>query len=513
MVPTPRPAVCATPCAVTARSPGILRSEDKCVSTEVTGMARRPGSGGSTGHRGGSSGVTVRQSRNSANDQAGQRSSGRHSVRDEHPRLSRRGRWFVAAGALAVLTALAASTPGSRGLVAVGHVDDARLPRSLTSTLALPALSSGAPAGAVTRAGTPEQVAAPEPATSTVITGLAANGIPNVALNAYRVAAARMGTAMPSCGIDWSLLAGIGRVESNHGRFAGAVLNPDGTSMPEIRGPALNGVQFAYIRDTDNGVWDGDAAYDRAVGPMQFIPTTWRAYAIDADGTGSPDPFNINDAALAAAHYLCVAGGDLRTPAGQRRAVLAYNHSDSYVAEVLALARAYAAGIPVADIPILGDTTGPVPPPTGFFGAPAAPGPGIGAKAPPPASGDPVGVSQPAGAPAPSGDGSSQPAVSGGQPAATAGSGGPGSPAASEPATSVGSGGVPAEPAPAPARGPAPGAPAPVPAPIPVPGLPTNPLPGPPASPSPRLPVPAPTVPPLVPGVSCGGLLQPVCPR
>src|SRR3954453_22770330 len=292
MIPTPRPAVCATPCAVTARSPGILRSEDKCMSTEVTGMARRPGSGGSTGHRGGSSGVTVRQSRNSANDQAGQRSGGRHSVRDEHPRLSRRGRWFVAAGGLVVGIALAAATPGSRGLVAVGHVDDARLPRSLTSTLALPVLSSGAPAGAVTLADTPEQVAAPEPATSTVITGLAANGIPNVALNAYRVAAARMNAAMPACGIDWSLLAGIGRVESNHGRFAGAVLNSDGTSTPKIVGPALDGVQFAFIADTDHGRWDGDGTHDRAVGPMQFIPSTWRSYAIDADGNGTTDPLD-----------------------------------------------------------------------------------------------------------------------------------------------------------------------------------------------------------------------------
>src|SRR3954451_22850498 len=441
-------------------------------------------------------------------------SRGGHAARTQPgiaSRFRRRRRWPIMA-AVAALGVLVVPPPAPHQRTVVAEVsDDAAIPAGLASSSTISFLSSGAPTGAIRLATAPTQLGAQQPIAPTVITGLAANGIPNVALNAYRVAAARMGTAMPSCGIDWSLLAGIGRVESNHGRFAGAVLNPDGTSTPEIRGPALNGVQFAYIRDTDNGVWDGDAAYDRAVGPMQFIPTTWRAYAIDADGTGSPDPFNINDAALAAAHYLCVAGGDLRTPAGQRRAVLAYNHSDSYVAEVLALARAYAAGIPVADIPILGDTTGPVPPPTGFFGAPAAPGPAIGAKDMTPASGDTVGVSQPAGTPAPSGDASPRPAVSGGQPAGIAGSAGPGSPPASEPATSAGSGGVPAEPAPA--RGPAPGAPAPVPASVPAPRLPTNPLPSPPASPSPRLPVPAPTVPPLVPGVSCGGLLQPVCPR
>lgn len=73
------------------------------------------------------------------------------------------------------------------------------------------------------------------------------------------------------------------------------------------------------------------------------------------------------------------AGGDLRTDAGQRRAVFAYNHSDSYVNQVLALARAYASGIPVADLPLSGNTTGAVPAPD-WSGIPAAPGPAIGLR-------------------------------------------------------------------------------------------------------------------------------------
>jgi len=191
----------------------------------------------------------------------------------------------------------------------------------------------------------PRHVAKKAPATKTVITGLAANGIPNVALNAYRVAAARMAHVQPGCGIDWALLAGIGREESDHGRFAGATLNADGTSTPRIIGIPLNGNGTERIGDSDGGAIDGDPIFDRAAGPMQFIPSTWAAYGTDANGDGKADIFNVNDAALSAARYLCAAGGNLRTHAGQVAAVLAYNHSDEYLAQVLALADAYRRGV------------------------------------------------------------------------------------------------------------------------------------------------------------------------
>jgi hypothetical protein len=182
-----------------------------------------------------------------------------------------------------------------------------------------------------------------------------------VALNAYRVAAARVDHDVPGCGIDWALLAGIGREESDHGQFAGAVLHVDGVSTPRIIGIPLNGSGTALIRDTDGGRLDGDTVYDRAVGPMQFIPSTWALYGVDANGDGVADVFNINDAALAAARYLCDAGGDLRTHAGQVAAILSYNQSDQYLAQVLALADAYRRGIPVTGIPV-GNTTGALPP-------------------------------------------------------------------------------------------------------------------------------------------------------
>jgi Transglycosylase SLT domain len=219
----------------------------------------------------------------------------------------------------------------------------------------------------------PQHAKHPAPSDPSAISGLEANGIPTVALNAYRVAAARLASADPGCGIDWALLAGIGRVESDHGRFGGAVLHANGISTPRIIGIALDGHGTALIWDTDHGVLDGDTVYDHAVGPMQFIPSTWRAYGTDADGDGVANVFDVNDAALTAARYLCAAGGDLRTHDGQVRAVLAYNASDQYLAEVLALADAYRRGIPISGVPI-GATTGPLPPVSPGAVPPANPG-------------------------------------------------------------------------------------------------------------------------------------------
>ena len=61
---------------------------------------------------------------------------------------------------------------------------------------------------------------------------------------------------------------------------------------------------------------------------MQFIPSTWRRYAVDANGDGVQDPNNVYDAAAGAAHYLCNAAGHLEDDASLTRAYLAYNHSD-----------------------------------------------------------------------------------------------------------------------------------------------------------------------------------------
>lgn len=231
----------------------------------------------------------------------------------------------------------------------------------------------------------PVHAATPAPTGRAAIGSLAANGIPNIALNAYRVAAARVDHAEPGCGLGWPLLAGIGRVESDHGRYGGAEFDAAGTTTPKIIGPALDGVHYDYIPAPSNGLTlDGDATYAHALGPMQFIPQTWAAYGADANGDGVADVFNIDDAALGAARYLCAAGGDLRTAAGKRAAVLAYNHSDQYVGQVLALARAYRRGIPVTGIPVVGNTTGPLPPARTRDLPPANPGDPTAARSPAP---------------------------------------------------------------------------------------------------------------------------------
>lgn len=169
----------------------------------------------------------------------------------------------------------------------------------------------------------------------------AATGIPARALSAYGAAQLVVDREDPRCGIGWNTIAAIGSIESNHGRHAGAVLGSDGYSTPAIRGPVLNGNGVAAIRDTDRGVWDGDTTWDRAVGPMQFIPSTWRQWGTDASGDGVADPNQIDDAALATARYLC-SSGSMTTSGGWRQAIFAYNHLDAYVNDVAAAANEYA---------------------------------------------------------------------------------------------------------------------------------------------------------------------------
>jgi hypothetical protein len=156
---------------------------------------------------------------------------------------------------------------------------------------------------------------------------------------AYEAAAA---SEAKGCRIPAILLAAIGEVESSSLR--GRSLNARHVVVPPVRGPALSGGFFAAIGDTDGGRYDGDPVWDRAVGPMQFIPATWRLWGADANGDGVADPQNVEDAALAAARYLCAGGRDLSRAADLRAAVRSYNHSDRYVRTVLGLVQAVMSG-------------------------------------------------------------------------------------------------------------------------------------------------------------------------
>jgi hypothetical protein len=132
--------------------------------------------------------------------------------------------------------------------------------------------------------------------------------IPRQALTAYRA-------ATRYCpGLSWAVLAGIGKVESDHGRS---------------RAP---------------GVHQGVNRLGCCAGPMQFNvgngpPSTWQRYRVDADHDGTANPYNLDDAAAAAARLLCANGAT--RPGGLRSAVYAYNHAGWYVDEVLANAQRY----------------------------------------------------------------------------------------------------------------------------------------------------------------------------
>jgi hypothetical protein len=171
-------------------------------------------------------------------------------------------------------------------------------------------------------------------------------GIPGVVLDAYQFSERTLAELRPRCHLSWPVLAGIGRIESGHAS--------DGRvdALGNTLGPGM-----AAIPDTDHGQLDTDPVWDRAVGPMQFIPSSWRSFGVDGNGDGVANPNNIYDATVATGIYLCAESTDLSDQTQLQAAIYRYNHSATYVAIVLQWAQAYLTGfVPTPSAP------GPVPP-------------------------------------------------------------------------------------------------------------------------------------------------------
>ncbi|WP_405116088.1 lytic murein transglycosylase [Micromonospora sp. NBC_01405] len=167
-------------------------------------------------------------------------------------------------------------------------------------------------------------------------------GISPVAVQAYGYAELVLAQSNPGCRLSWTTLAAIGYVESRHGQANGAILGTDGRALPEIIGDPLDGNGGrSKILDTDRGLYDRDTVYDRAIGPMQFIPTTWQEIGADADNDGRKDPHDLDDAALAAGNYLCKGGRNLTVPGDWWGSILSYNDVRRYAQDVFDKANEY----------------------------------------------------------------------------------------------------------------------------------------------------------------------------
>ena len=189
------------------------------------------------------------------------------------------------------------------------------------------------------------------------VTAAAPDTVPDRVLTAYRRAESSMAVDHASCKLPWWLVAAVGKVESDHANKG--TVDAAGNVLPPLRGPRLDGstTDTRAVQDTDGGRIDGDAVYDRAMGPMQVVPSTWQLMARDGNGDGVADPDNIDDAALTAASFLCSSGQDFSTAQGLASGVLYTNDQSTYARNVLSWASYYRGATTVP-------TVAPAPKPT-----------------------------------------------------------------------------------------------------------------------------------------------------
>ncbi|MGX1883943.1 lytic transglycosylase domain-containing protein [Streptomyces sp. NPDC055287] len=240
-------------------------------------------------------------------------------------RRLRKGATATTVAALVVAALSASEAPGSTSLPADERAAEATEPPGTPVTGNSPYFTDLPPLNTPNKPGTSIDLP--------VVAGPAEAGIPATVLAAYKRAEEAVGGSQPGCRLPWQLLAAIGKVESGQAR--GGRVDANGTTLTPILGPQLNGVGFANISDTDNGAYDGDSTHDRAVGPMQFIPSTWATWGQDGNDDGRKDPNNVFDAALAAGRYLCAHNRDLSVQGDLDQAILGYNRSREYLRTVM----------------------------------------------------------------------------------------------------------------------------------------------------------------------------------
>ncbi|MEU0549410.1 lytic murein transglycosylase [Micromonospora sp. NPDC005979] len=260
----------------------------------------------------------------------------------------------AAAGALLVPATIGGSKPVAVDASAAPTVAvPPALPLDPRPTGPLP--TGAVPTGAVPTGAFPTGVVPTGPAVAPTIGGRPSDalaawaqqvgpkvGIPPTAMRAYGYAEQMLAQSNRSCALSWTTLAAIGQVESGHGSANRAQLGADGKALPKIIGLPLDGTGGRMrIIDTDRGALDDDKIYDRAIGPMQFIPTTWQEIGADADGDGIKDPHDLDDAALAAGNYLCKGGRNLSIPGDWWNAILSYNDVRRYAQAVYDTADRY----------------------------------------------------------------------------------------------------------------------------------------------------------------------------
>lgn len=267
---------------------------------------------------------------------------GRHSLYSVEP--APRGTLFKTGGTVVALAGLCLLTAASQSPASDARPALAAQKGPNPATLGTPApAASPAP-----ESGTGDAMAqpAPAPAESGAVAATPVSspppgvpGIPAVALDAYRRAEAETARSNEKCHLSWAMVAGIGKVESDHAR--GGAVDDQGKTLKPILGPALNGSNGTAALPLSSGNWM------QAEGPMQFLPSTWQIWGADGNNDGKADPNNIFDSALATGNYLCSAG-DLANGANLKKAILTYNPSQDYLNQVSQWIKTYSNGaVPV----------------------------------------------------------------------------------------------------------------------------------------------------------------------